>query len=1033
MQPKYKFTYTRLKIVLIIAISFFSFFAKGQDTDSVRIAINNILAPLNKALIPTGILAENSYPLLDLSVYNGQLTADNTIDFSQWRLLYNQALSGAYTAPVGLPGIAQLNTDYNAARNDGVNNVVSVSLINYASIKPTAITDGFMTVSNGQLFDNNPGSKYQTNRLFIAAAVNNTAKNGILNLLFNPNLFYSNTGLTITNLQVDFGNGNGFVTAGFNTTLSGVYTSIGNKQLIYKITFSDASVAQCYNNIYVPYIPPSNNASRYGGAPVDAAGADIPDVVLDPTNTHTGVDLFIRRTISNTAGSNANPQFIKPLIIVEGLDLSSATSLLGNGYNYNDFLREIINPDRTSFISGTNPLLPFDQYLDDVAGYDLIFVNWQDGVGDITQNALRLRDVINFVNAHKQAGAEQNVILGISMGGLVSRYCLAQMVKAGGTGINETQTRLLITHDSPHRGANIPLALQHLLQGLRKQRVKAFLGTYNHRLDEIIPQFQDVNTAINSPAATQQLLARVIDDNGTLSYNTFLDGAYRTMVNFDGTGFTQPYRFVATSNGSQCGIPVAAPYSQLASLDADGRANIFGLTLWTQGRAYLDMRRLPDLGQTSSILNFNLKLKVKILVFNLLKISMQIQKNAPGNLLPLDGLAGGTRDLGGAALSSNLSTLPPASGAANWLLFGYSYNFSTPYIAPTFSFVPTTSSLDVANFNAVNIPYVVPITGLNGSRSENYIAQERITLAAPIGVTNNVTHTDFYARTCNWLYNEMENIPNNIACLQITDCFSPVLPLSYDQNNCNEATVSTTANATAYTWQVTGDLLINGSVTTLTGPASSINITGTLGRVIVSGSFACGITVQGSIDYKPFEREIQGGYEIYVGNDHLSASVNTTPYDTYYRWYFNNDLVKEGADATYYCTCNYGINPRLCDQYNAIKVIVETSCSSSEIEYPFWWACTYRMQSNVELFPNPAKDQVNIRLVELKDESVKNRLKQINEVRILDKFGNTLSVSKYQETLQFINFNIDKLPADIYFIEISDGKNKARLQLSKQK
>ena len=62
MQQKYKFTYSRLKIALIIAISFFSFFAKAQDTDSVRIAINNILAPLNKTLIPTGILAENSYP-----------------------------------------------------------------------------------------------------------------------------------------------------------------------------------------------------------------------------------------------------------------------------------------------------------------------------------------------------------------------------------------------------------------------------------------------------------------------------------------------------------------------------------------------------------------------------------------------------------------------------------------------------------------------------------------------------------------------------------------------------------------------------------------------------------------------------------------------------------------------------------------------------------------------------------------------------------------------------------------------------------
>lgn len=159
MQTKYKICLIFIKLSLVITISFFSNLVNAQETDSVRIAINNILAPLNKSLIPTGILAENSYPLMDLSTYNGQLTPDNTIDFSQWRLLYNQVLSGAYVAPIGLPDIAQLNTDYNAARNNGANNVVSLSLINYARIKPTAITDGFMTVSNGQLFDNNPGSK----------------------------------------------------------------------------------------------------------------------------------------------------------------------------------------------------------------------------------------------------------------------------------------------------------------------------------------------------------------------------------------------------------------------------------------------------------------------------------------------------------------------------------------------------------------------------------------------------------------------------------------------------------------------------------------------------------------------------------------------------------------------------------------------------------------------------------------------------------------------------------------------------------
>ncbi len=78
MQPYIKFIN---RIAIVLAILFFSHFAKAQTTDSVRDAINYILAPLNKALVPTGILAENTYPLLELSTYNGQLTTDNNIVF----------------------------------------------------------------------------------------------------------------------------------------------------------------------------------------------------------------------------------------------------------------------------------------------------------------------------------------------------------------------------------------------------------------------------------------------------------------------------------------------------------------------------------------------------------------------------------------------------------------------------------------------------------------------------------------------------------------------------------------------------------------------------------------------------------------------------------------------------------------------------------------------------------------------------------------------------------------------------------------
>ena len=531
---------------------------------------------------------------------------------------------------------------------------------------------------------------------------------------------------------------------------------------------------QCYNNVYVDKVP-TNTTSRYAGAAIDATGKDIPDVVINsPTNAHSGADLFIRRSQSNQ-GSNTNLIFKKPLIVVEGLDVSDATTLLGNGYNYNDFRDEIRSFDKTNFNNGTFNAA-FDEQLDDAAGYDLIFVNYHNGVDDILRNALMLQDVINYVNAHKAAGAQQNVVMGISMGGLVSRYCLALMVKSG---LN-LQTRLLITHDSPHRGANIPLGLQHFLQGIRKEKLK--IGTSHVRFDVLIPSLKDVDVLLNAPATAQQLIVRVVDEGGNIATNTFLDGAYRTMVNYDGTGFTQPYRMVATSQGSQCGVPVNQPYASLANFEAEGKIQILGLILWSKANTSLNMHALPNLGETKNILDFKLKIRIKFLLFNIIKTVIDIQKNNPPNLLPLDGLAGGTRALGSTLPSGSLNNVATI-GTTNWLLFSYNYSVGTPYIAPSFSFVPTTSSLDIDNFGAVNIPYIVPKTGLNGSSMANYIAQEPTLANGNSGtLLVNTNHTDFYARTCNWLFNEMENLPDNIACTKADDCIQSVI--SYTNTNC---------------------------------------------------------------------------------------------------------------------------------------------------------------------------------------------------------------------------------------------------------
>ena len=74
---------------------------------------------------------------------------------------------------------------------------------------------------------------------------------------------------------------------------------------------------------------------------------------------------------------------------------------------------------------------------------------------DITRNAALFEEVLAWVNSQKVSGAEANVVMGLSMGGLVARYGLAKMTKEG----KDTQTRLLVTHDSPHRGSQCSTGL----------------------------------------------------------------------------------------------------------------------------------------------------------------------------------------------------------------------------------------------------------------------------------------------------------------------------------------------------------------------------------------------------------------------------------------------------------------------------------------------------------------------------------------------------------------------------------------------
>jgi len=247
----------------------------------------------------------------------------------------------------------------------------------------------------------------------------------------------------------------------------------------------------------------------------------------------------------------------KPVIIIDGFDPGDTRdiaalygSLNFDGGNLADFLRD--------------------------EGYDLVALNAPqyttdgkdiDGGADyIQRNAMVLIELINLINNQK-IGNEELVIIGPSMGGLIARYGLTYMEQ---NAMNH-ETRLFISFDSPHLGANIPISLQYLLNYFAKAQANADA------------QFV-VDNVLNSPAAKEMLidhyLAHLLNGSDYEQDPNLLlpNGApnFRNVFQseLNNLGFPQNVRNVAIINGSGAGTNIGFPGALMVDTTLDLGAGI---------------------------------------------------------------------------------------------------------------------------------------------------------------------------------------------------------------------------------------------------------------------------------------------------------------------------------------------------------------------------------------------------------------------------------------------------------------------------
>ncbi len=257
---------------------------------------------------------------------------------------------------------------------------------------------------------------------------------------------------------------------------------------------------------------------------------------------------------------NIDGVFDKPFILVDGFDPKDSNTIpvIYNSLIYN---------------GGAN------NFFDDMRnqGMDIVILNFPNytrtddntlihgGADYIERNGLVLVQLLETLKPQIPSNKDF-IIMGVSMGGLVSRYALTYMEQH----TMEHKTGLWFSFDSPHRGANIPISLQYAFN---------YTAEYTNNND----MRADRDLTLNSPAAKQMLLDHYtshLQSGHAYNQNTAVQlptPAATFRSNFVSTmntlGFPTQTRKLAISNGSINNTMVGSPGALIVDTTVSPAAN----------------------------------------------------------------------------------------------------------------------------------------------------------------------------------------------------------------------------------------------------------------------------------------------------------------------------------------------------------------------------------------------------------------------------------------------------------------------------
>lgn len=381
-------------------------------------------------------------------------------------------------------------------------NIVPIGIINSEAVflSEMQLEENMKSKSQNKKADN---KDYEYFDIIVAGLLQGEVFQSDIQFRISPELMQSNSKNEIKGIEIDFQDGRGFISHKWKEQLIPYkFKTTGKVTIAIKLITKKGNFIT-YNILDIKQLErpkPFGNKNIVNTNKVifdSIKGAKINDVV-------TGGEYSIF--------TGCDGVFDKPIIIAEGFDVGQDVGIDDMVAKYFHYLYTFRNN-----------------------GYDLVFVNYNDGRDYMQNNAEVLKRVIREVNTRK-VGNNKLVVVGESMSGLIARYALKGMENAGET----HNVSHFVAFDSPMQGANVPPGLIALRQDLYGQAGWIFGLLANIFSPEV--------RALNTPAAKQLLLY----STPGLNKDPLFDSFRQSLTNLGNGGYPNQagIRNIALINGA---------------------------------------------------------------------------------------------------------------------------------------------------------------------------------------------------------------------------------------------------------------------------------------------------------------------------------------------------------------------------------------------------------------------------------------------------------------------------------------------------